>query len=681
MARSITIEDLYRIKFVSRPRISPDGQRVAFVVTRIDERKHEYRSAIWLSPADGGEARVFTAESKATSSPSWSPDGRWLAFVSDREGTATGKDEKARKKQGKGKPQIWLIPTDGGEARQLTFMEHGASAPVWSPDSKRLLFSAQVGPADEENEEGEPLPKVRVIDRLWYRLDGVGFIYERRSHLFLLDIAGGEPQQLTDGDWDDRDAAWSPDGTQIAFASNHAEDRWRLPGADIYTLSLKDGQAGALRCLTDGSLDSAAPSWSPDGKTIAFLASPKLHSAGQVYLYTIASDAEQAPATCISKEFEGTCMDWTNSDIGDEHLMPAPAWSSDGETLYLLASQRGATRLYAIPRSGADARPATLTPGDVHVRDFSIDDAKDRLALLVATATRPQEIFVRSTAPSDEMRRITGFNDTLFNELQLTAPEYMPYTGVDGWPMDGWILKPPDFDPAKKYPLVVEIHGGPHTQYGYGFFHEMQMLAAEGYVVLYTNPRGSCGYGYDFANAVRGAWGEKDSLDIMLGVDALLQRGYIDEQRMGVTGGSYGGFMTNWLVGHTDRFKVAITDRCVSNMATMFGASDIGWDLADDNLETTPWEDLEKYMNMSPIKYVENIHTPLLIIHSEQDLRCGIEQAEQLFAALKWMGREVKFVRFEGQSHGLSRGGHPKSRMERLRHIQSWFARYLKSVN
>src|SRR5579875_2542068 len=411
------------------------------------------------------------------------------------------------------------------------------------------------------------------------------------------------------------------------------------------------------------------------------LSSPKLHSAGQVYLYTITSDAEQAPATCISKEFEGTCMDWTNSDIGDEHLMPAPAWSSDGETLYLLASQRGATRLYAIPRSGADPRPATLTPGDVHVRDFSIDDAKDRLALLVATATRPQEIFVRSTAPSDEMRRITGFNDTLFNELQLTAPEYMPYTGVDGWPMDGWILKPPDFDPAKKYPLVVEIHGGPHTQYGYGFFHEMQMLAAEGYVVLYTNPRGSCGYGYDFANAVRGAWGEKDSLDIMLGVDALLQRGYIDEQRMGVTGGSYGGFMTNWLVGHTDRFKVAITDRCVSNMATMFGASDIGWDLADDNLETTPWEDLEKYMNMSPIKYVENIHTPLLIIHSEQDLRCGIEQAEQLFAALKWMGREVKFVRFEGQSHGLSRGGHPKSRMERLRHIQSWFARYLKSVN
>jgi dipeptidyl aminopeptidase/acylaminoacyl peptidase len=253
----------------------------------------------------------------------------------------------------------------------------------------------------------------------------------------------------------------------------------------------------------------------------------------------------------------------------------------------------------------------------------------------------------------------------------------MGYKGADGWDMDGWILKPYDFDASKKYPLIVEIHGGPQTQYGYGFFHEMQLLVAQGYVVLYTNPRGSCGYGYEFALAVRGAWGEKDSIDIMNGVDELVKRGYIDEQRIGVTGGSYGGFMTNWLIGHYDRFKVAITDRCVSNMATIFGASDVGWDIADDNLDTTPWEALDKYMHMSPIHYVANIHTPLLILHSEQDLRCNIEQAEQLFTALKYMGRDVLFVRFEGQSHGLSRGGHPKLRLERLRHIMSWFEKYL----
>ena len=662
------------MKFLSRPRISPDGRQVAYVVTRIDERKHEYRSAIWLASVDGSAARHFSAESGHTSDPVWSPDGRWLAFVSDREGDLPDNETK---KRGKGKPQIWLIPTDGGEARQLTFMEHGASSPVWSPDSKRLLFSAAVGQSPEEGEDGKPLPQARVIDRLWYRLDGVGFIYERRSHLFLLDIVGGEPEQLTDGDWDDGEAAWSPDGTQIAFTSNHADDRWRLPGADVYTLTINDGKAGSLRRLTDETLACGSPSWSPDGKVIAFLASYKVKSAGHTFLYSIASTAENQAATNLSLEFAGSCMDWTNSDIGDEHLMPAPVWSPDGTTLYIIASYHGASRIYAIPSHGADAEPLTLTPGNVHVRDFSVDAAKGMFALLIGDATRPQEIFVRSAASSAEVQRITGANDALFNELTLAAPEYMSYKGADGWDIDGWILKPGDFDASKKYPLIVEIHGGPQTQYGYGFFHEMQLLVAQGYVVLYTNPRGSCGYGYDFALAVQGAWGEKDSIDIMNGVDQLVRRGYIDEQRIGVTGGSYGGFMTNWLIGHYDRFKVAITDRCVSNMATMFGASDVGWDLADDNLDTTPWEDLDKYMHMSPLRYVANIHTPLLILHSEQDLRCNIEQAEQLFAALKYMGREVLFVRFEGQSHGLSRGGHPKLRLERLRHIKNWFEKYM----
>src|SRR5229473_605909 len=294
MSRSITIEDLYKITFLSRPCISPDGQRVAFVVTTIDDQKHEYRSAIWMISTEGGEAKRFTMGTANTKNLCWSPDGRWLAFVSEREGEQLAKDDKEGKKLGKGKAQVWLIPTDGGEARQLTFMQHGASNPTWSPDSKRLLFSAEVGPADEENEDGKPLPKVRVIDRLWYRLDGVGFIYERRQHLFLVDVEGGEPQQLTDGDWDDGGVAWSPDGTRIAFTSNHAEDRWRQFGADIYVLAMNDGQAGELQCLTDGSLSCNSPSWSPDGKTIAFLAAPKLRSGGHVDLFTVAANAEGA---------------------------------------------------------------------------------------------------------------------------------------------------------------------------------------------------------------------------------------------------------------------------------------------------------------------------------------------------------------------------------------------------
>ena len=675
--RQITIEDLYRIKSVSAPRISPDGQRIAFVVTTIDAGKHEYRSSIWMVPTEDGEAKRFTAGPANTHSPSWSPDGRWLAFVTEREGEPAGKDQEEQKKHGKGKSQIWLIPTDGGEARQLTFMRHGSSNPVWSPDSKQIVFNAAVGPADEENEDGKTLPKVRVIDRLWYRLDGVGFIHERRTNLFLIDVAGGEPQQLTGGDWDDTDPAWSPDGARIAFVSSRAEDRWRLPCPDVYVLTINQGRAGDLQCLTNGSLACSAPSWSPDGHTIAFLGGLKLHSGGHIDVYTIPSTSDNGSATCLTQDFEGNFQDWTNSDIGDEHLTPAPAWSADGRTLYALASHRGASRIFALATNGAVEEPSTLTPGEVHTRDFRVDQSTGKMALLIASPTRVQEIFVRSTAPGSELRRLTAFNDALLNELALAKPEYMPYSGADGWPMDGWVMKPQDFDLSKKYPLIIEIHGGPATQYGYGFFHEMQLLTAAGYVVLYTNPRGSCGYGREFSLAVRGAWGEKDSLDILAGLDTLLQKGYIDEQRLGVTGGSYGGFMTNWLIGHTDRFKVAVTDRSVTNLASDFGSCDLGWTFADDELDTTPWEDPDLYMRMSPITYVKNIHTPLLIIHSEQDLRCSIEQAEQLFASLKYLGREVLFVRFEGQSHGLSRGGHPKLRLERLRHILGWFEKYL----
>ncbi len=679
MSRPITIEDLYSFKFLSAPRISPDGNRVAYVVSEIDARKHAYRSAIWTTPSEGGEARRLTTEPSNASSPTWSPDGRWLTFLSDRPGVASRAAAEEQRKLGKDQPQIWLLPTDGGEARQITSLPYGASTPVWSPDGQWLAFTASVGPLEEVQEDGKPLPKVHVIDRLWYRLDGAGYIYEKRSHIFLININGGEPVQITDGDWDDGDMTWSPDGTHLAFVSSREEDRWRTPLPDVYTLKIEQSRASELQCLTDGTLGCASPSWSPDGQTIAFLGALKRRSGGHVDLYTISANAVEDSPALLTQHFLGSFQDWTNTDADakDEHLAPKPAWSPDGQTLYALASLRGATRVFAISIEGDDHNLSPLTPADAHVRDFSADGSAKHIAALIGNPSRPPEIFTFSTASSDELQQLTSFNQELFSQLKVGEIEHMPYMGAEDWPMDGWILKPPDFDASQKYPLILQIHGGPHTQFGYGFFHEMQVQAANGYVVLFTNPRGSSGYGRDFSIAVRGVWGAVDSLDIMAGVDAVIAKGYIDETRLGVTGGSYGGFMTNWLIGHHDRFKAAVTDRCVSNMASEFGSSDFGWEFGDDDLEGVPWEELDRFMERSPIKFVKDMHTPLLIIHSEQDLRCSIEQSEQLFTALKYLGREVLFVRFEGQSHGLSRGGHPHSRLERLRHGLKWFQTHL----
>jgi dipeptidyl aminopeptidase/acylaminoacyl peptidase len=683
MPRPITPDDLFAFKLPEDPQLSPDGTQVAYVVMQMDKETYEYRRAIWIAAVGGGAPRAFTSGHQ-DSQPRWSPDGKSLAFVRAPSGDTKPTSEEDLS-HGVGKPQIFVIPVDGGEARQLTFMRHGAASPTWSPDSRTLLFVAATGEPDDSEADtaalqGKNLPRVRTITEMFYRLDGAGFIYDLRSHLFTISAAGGDPRQLTDGDWHDGAASWSPDGRRIAFTSDRSDQRWQWPAASIWVIA--EG-GGAPARLTDEALGCAAPTWSPDGSTIAFLASPRRQGSGHQDLYTV--PAEPGGETRLrSGDFVPNCQDTCISDMRASHGDPHMFWSRENE-IFFLASLRGTTHVYAA-RLTNDLPPRSITHGQSHVYGFSLDAAEATLAITVSDPVSPGEVYILPTRvagesgdsdETDTKNQLTNINGDLLAEIELASPREFTFQGADGWELQGWVMRPAQSDPEQSLPAILEIHGGPSAMYGQTFFHEFQLLAAHGYAVVYSNPRGSTGYGRDFAAAVRLDWGGKDYEDIMAGLDAAIAAGGIDTERLGVAGGSYGGYMTNWIIGHTNRFKAAVTMRCVSNIASFFGTSDTGWWLAVDEIGATPWEDLDELMRHSPITYIANMQTPLLILHSDNDLRCPISQGEQLFIALKYLGRETRFVRFEGQSHDLSRSGHPRSRVIRLNEITSWFDQHL----
>lgn len=689
--RVLTADDLTRIHLVSDPHISPDGTYITWVVTKIDTEGDTYASAIWLSNRDGGNARQLTSGTQRDASPRWSPDSKTIAFASNRKPMLTppAPDKKDDEEKDKGdkkkdaekagddspvshKPQIWTIRIDGGEATQVTNHPNGAGSHTWAPDGSALAFVASDDVKDEDSfkapmTNGEVADE-RVIRDMYYRFDGIGY-RERYSHIWKVDIASGESTQLTFGDVNDGDPQWSPAGNLIAFEGNRREDRKMLVARTILAVP---AEGGDVRAMASDDASFASPSWSPDGSRLAFVGHLDARAnTKNNNLWTVSASGEDQQNH--TEGWDTSIGDFGMTDVG-AGSDSRPQWL-DNSTIAFLASTRGETRIHTVDLASSTVTP--LTTGKRRISGFSADDTG--FAYISGMIHQPFELY-RSGLNGDDETQLTQANQELLEDVSFSEAIDLDVTSSDGWNIQAWLLPPAHFDPKSpaKSPLIVQIHGGPHAMYGYAMFHEMQLMAARGYGVLFCNPRGSAGYGEHFNACTRARWGESDMPDVIASLEtAIDQHDWIDTNRLGITGGSYGGYLTNWVVSHDDRFKAAVTQRCVSNFYSFFGTSDIGVNFGEFEFGGVPWKDAELLLRHSPISYVDNINTPLLIIHSEQDLRCPIEQAEQMFVALRYLGRDVEFVRIPNESHDLSRSGTPSRRQARLHHILGWFENHL----
>lgn len=641
--RAMTPDDLYAITWVGECDISPDGSRVAFVATRMDRESDSYRSAIWVVHTAGGEARQFTAGAKRDGSPRWSPDGRWLAFTSER---------------GEDKPQLAVIPAAGGESKLLTNLPLGAGVPTWSPDGTRIAFSAKTGtPPDPDPKKAKPY---RRITSMKYRINGQGFTYDQRRHVFVLEVEGGEPRQVTDGDWDDTQPAWSPDGRELAFISARHEEREFDSTSDVWVVPA-DG--GAARLLTESSGACGAPSWSPDGRQIAHIHHPTWPSNGTLRLVGAAGGGFKPAHGGLDREMGAGSL---------PGAVAQPAWLPGG--ILTLAQESGNTGLYI---GGSEDGGRWVGLGDEMVSWYSVSKDGTKAAVVVSGVTRPAEVRLVDLA-SGQTKRLTNLNAGWLEEV---APASADHRMAAGSPeLDVWVMKPGNYEEGRKYPVILNIHGGPFGQYGNAFFDEFQVYTGAGYGVVFTNPRGSSGKDTAFARGPVGDMGGPDYEDVMRAFDAALTEcPWIDESRMAVMGGSYGGFMTTWIVGHDRRFKAAISERAVNDWYSLQGASDIGGTFNRQYLGegATIQDDLDLLLRQSPLTYAKNIETPVLILHSENDLRCPISQGEQLFVVLKQRRKDVEFVRFPDEDHELSRAGRPSHRVDRFEVILDYLARKL----
>lgn len=670
MPRKLTAEDLMRVSMVSDTQISPDESRIACVRRYTDTDKQKYLSEIWVIPTKEGTSRCFVKSEGGNYSPRWSPDGKSLAFLSDRAAPVN---------------QIFVIPSDGGEAYPLTKLatEGSISAITWSPDGKQIAFLYRQKPevwtkksVEERKEKELPTPP-RHHTRLCYRMDAFGYYDDAYDQIWVVDVATGESRALTSGSHEYNAPVWSPDSTRIAFFSDEREYRDILPSnAALTVIDVATGKRTDLP-TPDGAKFSLT--WSPDGTQFAYAGNPEYGDwwgTNNTHLFLL-------PITggTVAKDLTGhTDQDVAYETLSDSHDVGSTdliQWTADSGNLFFPISMKGDTRLAFLSANGGN--PVFVSPALHEMGDFDITPT-GMAAVVLSSATQPQELFVLQESNGGvSCTQKTFFNRPFLAEVALTAPESVEIPNGESGTVHAWIQRPPDFDATQKYPLVLYIHGGPHAQYGHSFFHELHWLASEGFVVIYSNPRGSKGYGKAHTAAIKGSWGESDYVDLMAVTDYAVGLECVDSARTAVMGGSYGGYMTAWIIGHTHRFTCAIADRLVASLPSMAGTCDFPWP-PSAYFQGNAWSDPAELWRHSPLAYAGNIETPLLLIHSDGDLRCPQGQAEEFFAAMRLQRKVVEYVRYPAEtSHGMSRNGPPSLRLHRLEQNLGWLSRYLKA--
>ena len=683
--RVITEKDLFEFVWVASPQLSPDGAKVAFTRVNCDEKRTGYETSIWVAPTNGKEAPLRMTSGKYDVQPRWSPDGKQLVFVRGGD-----KDETGKPKPG----QLALLSLGGGEARVVTDLPKEASNPVWSSDGKRIAFTSSTTEEDIQKAqrkknaaktgntqtESEHESDIHIISRAVYRSNDEGYLDPKRhTHIWVVDVPSSSdeipaPVQLTSGNFDEAQLVWSRDGSHIFFVTQRLDEPYyELPSADVYSVPASGGLAEQLFTIPMGIHDLVL---SPDGRKLAFHAAvgQPIRSYSQPDLWVMDVEHSAKPQN-LTADYD---FDMGDSVFGDNAAPRGGGsrklyWSPDGRWLFDIVSKQGRTFLVRIDAKSGNV--TEITRSDQAVLDFSVNADATAVVALVSSPVMIGDLFAISNDGTQS--RITDFNRKLWSQLNLTAPEELNYTSFDGKRIQGWIQKPPDFDAKKKYPLILNIHGGPHAAYGWVFNHEFQWMAAKGYVVLYLNPRGSTSYGQEFGNVIQYHYPGDDYRDLMAGVDEVLKRGYVDAKKLGVTGGSGGGVLTNWTITHTDRFAAAVSQRDISNWASWWYTAD--FTLFQPNwFKAPPFDDPQDYNNRSAITFVKNIHTPVLFVLGESDYRTPQDSGgEQLFRALKYMKRPTAMVVFPRETHELSRSGEPWHRIERLENIVGWFDKWM----